>query len=198
MSENQNIPDEDQTTSFEVDRTVQMPTSEGEDAGVTELLPELNFDPADRPSAFDPRVTGESDGPQAPVSSPADAETGAAETPSAGPTQAEPAPDEAPNSAPLPRESASQHDPFANAGFTPQKQGIQPPVKDEDAEHSVKFGLLTWALTLIAVGALITSMPWWHLFNWPMIGTVGLTVMGLIMLITAAIAGLKEKKSKMW
>lgn len=197
MTEKKNIPDEDKTTSFEVDSTAQMPMGEGDDSGATELLPELNFDPADQPSAFDPRVTGESDANETGNAA------GAPEVFATAPSQNEPAqaghvPGETRVSSSLFEDSRRQEDPFADTAFAPQRPAFQPPLENEDEDRSVKFGLLTWALTLIAIGALIISMPWWHMFNWPLLGTVGLTVMGLIMLITAAIASVKEKKSKMW
>ncbi|KGE99528.1 hypothetical protein [Actinomyces sp. S4-C9] len=197
MTENKNIPDEDKTTSFEVDSTTQMPIGEGEDSGATELLPELNFDPADQPSAFDPRVTGESDATET-ENNAGEPEVFAAAPAQNEPAQAEHIPGETPGASSLFEDSRHQEDPFADTGFASQRPAFQPPLENEDEDRSVKFGLLTWALTLIAIGALIISMPWWHMFNWPLIGTVGLTVMGLIMLITAAIASVKEKKSKMW
>lgn len=197
MTENKNIPDEDKTTSFEVDSTAQMPMGEGEDSGATELLPELNFDPADQPSAFDPRVTGESDANET-ENNAGEPEVFATASSQNEPAQAGHVPNETPGPASSFEDSRRQEDPFADTGFAPQRPAFQPPLENEDEDRSVKFGLLTWALTLIAIGALIISMPWWHMFNWPLLGTVGLTAMGLIMLITAAIASVKEKKSKMW
>ncbi|MDO5035045.1 MAG: hypothetical protein Q4E01_06660, partial [Actinomycetaceae bacterium] len=63
---------EDPTTRIEVAETTELPVSSVEEAseelpetkasGTTEEeseLPEPNFDPAEEPSAFDPRITGE-------------------------------------------------------------------------------------------------------------------------------------------
>ncbi|MDO5035044.1 MAG: hypothetical protein Q4E01_06655, partial [Actinomycetaceae bacterium] len=61
---------------------------------------------------------------------------------------------------------------------------------------TVKFGLLTWSLVLIAIGIMILAIPAWGMINWQILGTVALATMGVVMLVIAGLSARREKKSK--
>lgn len=234
MSENKYSADTPEEVA-EFDETQALPTDEVDETRTMEQddetrpleqdsdLPELNFDPADSPSAFDPRVTGES-GPGAAsnASTPEADLTGNASGPTAEPASEEAAPEGAATTGAtadqptrtestfeLPEQAPSSWDelnPFeedengeqenAPAGAVGTQPGVAPEAATEKPDKSVKFGLLTWSLVMIVIGVAVIAMPWWPFIDWPVVGTATLAVMGLIMLATALISFLTERKSK--
>lgn len=201
----------------DVEETQQLPSHEVDETRVMEQdseLPELNFDPAESPSAFDPRVTGETD---APTNAPnpgtsevettqldateASAETSTLEagTPGEDDTQGDASlelPDKAPSS--WDEVNPFDDDETGPLGTTQTAKSVDAETDTEADEprKSVKFGLLTWSLVMIVIGVAIIAMPWWNFVDWPIVGTAAFAVMGTIMLITALVSFLSESKSR--